>query len=83
MTQDKNGDIFFVYFTMFLPMTYNNGSNMLVGNSNFELHLLKLKTNWNHVNLHISKLINIPTIATHWDYTLYYTLVQTLNFPLL
>jgi hypothetical protein len=30
-------------------MTYNSGDNVLVGNVNFELQFLKLKTNYNHV----------------------------------
>jgi hypothetical protein len=30
-------------------MTYNSSGNVLMGNLNFELHLSKLKTNYNHV----------------------------------
>jgi hypothetical protein len=34
---------------IWMNMTYTSGDNVLVGNLNFELHLLKLKTNYNHV----------------------------------
>jgi len=44
-------------------MTYNNGGNVLVGNSNFKLYL---KTTWNDVNLHSWKLFDIPTITTYF-----------------
>jgi hypothetical protein len=55
-------------------MTYNSGVNVLVGNSNFELHLLKLKTSWNHVNLHSWKLVNIPIITIYSGTPSYITL---------
>jgi hypothetical protein len=57
-------------------MTYNNGTNVLARNSNFELHLFKSKTSWNHVNLHSWKLINISIITMQLDFTLYYTPIQ-------
>jgi hypothetical protein len=34
---------------IWMNMTYNSGDNVLMGNLNFELHLSKLKTNYNHV----------------------------------
>jgi hypothetical protein len=37
-------------------MTYNNGDNVLAGNSKFELYL---KITWNDVNLHNWKLVDI------------------------
>jgi hypothetical protein len=54
---------------------------MVVGTSNLELHVLKLNTSWNYVNVHNWKLINIPTIMMQWDFTLYYIPIQTLIFP--
>jgi hypothetical protein len=62
-------------------MTYNSGINVLKRNSKFELHSLKLKTSWNHVNLQSKKLLNIPTITMQWNFILYYIPIQTLNFP--
>lgn len=45
------------------------------------LNLFKSKTSQKDVNLHIWKLVNIPTITMQQDSTLYYILIQTLNFP--
>ncbi len=52
-------------------MTYNNGTNVLARNSNFELHLF-------NVNLHSWKLVNISIITMQWDFTLYYIHIQNL-----